>query len=115
MLVDVNNAYVNQVNHGIDAKEFFSSLPTDSIREIHLAGFEDKGDYLIDAHNNRIAEAVLDLYQYLIDICGERPTLIEWDNDIPAFEVLMEEAGRASHIMDRYGEEYSAPADGTSG
>lgn len=115
LLVDVNNAYVNQVNHGIDAKEFFSSLPTDSIREIHLAGFEDKGGYLIDAHNNCITEEVLKLYQYLIDICGETPTLIEWDNDIPAFEVLMEEAGRASHIMDRCSEEYSAPVDGMSG
>ena len=104
LLVDVNNAYVNQVNHGIDAKEFFSSLPTDSIREIHLAGFEDKGDYLIDAHNNRIAEEVLELYQYLIDICGETPTLIEWDGDIPELSVLVAESDKAQAIIDRHAE-----------
>lgn len=100
ILLDVNNAYVNQVNHGIDAREFIRSLPAQHIREIHLAGFEDKGEYLIDAHNNRVADAVWELYEYLVDTHGETVTLIEWDNDIPSFEVLAGEARHAQQILD---------------
>lgn len=100
ILLDVNNAYVNQVNHGIDAREFIRSLPTEHIREIHLAGFEDKGEYLIDAHNNRVADTVWALYEYLLRTHGETATLIEWDNDIPSFDVLKEEARHAQHILD---------------
>ena len=114
-MVDVNNAYVNQVNHGIDAKEFFSTLPSGKIREIHLAGFEDRDDYLIDAHNNRVAEPVWELYEYLIDHCGEKPTLVEWDNDIPAFEVLIDEARRAGNIMAAGNREYSTIVRTASG
>ena len=88
ILLDVNNAYVNQVNHGIDAKEFLYSLPSESIREVHLAGFENKGKYLIDAHNNHVAEPVWHLYEYLLQTHGEKPTLIEWDNDIPSFDIF---------------------------
>ena len=100
ILLDVNNAYVNQVNHGIDAREFIRSLPTKHIREAHLAGFEDKGEYLIDAHNNRVADTVWALYEYLLRIHGETATLIEWDNDIPSFDVLKNEARHAQLIID---------------
>ncbi|MGB5225795.1 MAG: DUF692 domain-containing protein [Arenicellales bacterium] len=100
ILLDVNNAYVNQVNHGIDTREFIRSLPAQHIREIHLAGFEDKGGYLIDAHNNRVADAVWELYEYLVHTHGETVTLIEWDNDIPSFEVLAGEARHAQQILD---------------
>jgi uncharacterized protein len=99
ILLDVNNAYVNEINHGIDARDFIRSLPTERVREVHLAGFEDKGEYLIDAHNNRVANPVWELYDYLVEHHGERPTLIEWDNDIPEFSVLMEEAQRAEKTL----------------
>jgi len=98
ILLDINNAYVNQINHGIDAEEFIQGLPADKIREVHLAGFEDKGEYLIDAHNNRVSSAVWDLYSCFIQQCGEKPTLIEWDNDIPSFDVLMQEAQHADRV-----------------
>jgi len=99
ILLDVNNAYVNEINHGIDARDFIASLPARHIREVHLAGYEDKGEYLIDAHNNLVANPVWELYEYLVQLYGEKPTLIEWDNDIPAFDVLMEEAQRAERIL----------------
>ena len=99
LLLDVNNAYVNQINHGLDAKDFINRMPIDSVREIHLAGYEDKGDYLIDAHNNKISEPVWMLYEYLVDVLGSGPTLIEWDNDIPALDILMSEASRAQRCM----------------
>ncbi|GMR05912.1 MAG: DUF692 domain-containing protein [Gammaproteobacteria bacterium] len=99
ILLDINNAYVNEINHGIDAREFIQSLPADKIREIHLAGYEDRGEYLIDAHNNRVSNAVWDLYSFFVQQCGERPTLIEWDNNIPSFDVLIQEAQYADRIV----------------
>jgi uncharacterized protein (UPF0276 family) len=99
ILLDINNAYVNEINHGIDARGFIRSLPADQVREVHLAGFEDKGEYLIDAHNNLVANPVWELYEYFVQLSGERATLIEWDNDIPEFKVLMEEAQRAEKIL----------------
>ncbi len=99
ILLDINNAYVNEINHGVDARGFIRSLPADQVREVHLAGFEDKGEYLIDAHNNLVANPVWELYEYFVQLNGERATLIEWDNDIPEFKVLMEEAQRAEKIL----------------
>jgi len=100
ILLDVNNAYVNEVNHGISAKQFIDSLPLEKVREIHLAGYQDEGEYLIDAHNNKVSQKVWNLYQYLIQCGGSKPTLIEWDNDIPALTALMHEANCAQNIMD---------------
>jgi len=101
LLLDVNNAYVNEINHGISAQDFINRIPLESVREIHLAGFEDKGDYLIDAHNNKVAEPVWNIYENLINSTGVRPVLIEWDNDIPSLEILMTEARRAQKILDK--------------
>ena len=98
LLLDLNNAYVNEVNHGIPASTLFDELPLERVREVHMAGFEDKGDYLIDAHNNRVAETVWSLFGELMGKLPEVPVLIEWDNDIPALEVLIDEANRAEQI-----------------
>jgi uncharacterized protein (UPF0276 family) len=98
LLLDVNNAYVNEVNHGDPARNFLQHLPLDRIREIHLAGYEDKGDYLIDAHNNPVADPVWALYRDTIQQLPEAPVLIEWDNDIPSLETLFGEAARAERI-----------------
>ena len=98
LLFDINNAYVNEVNHGDPAGKFIKQLPLDHIREIHLAGYEDKGDYLIDAHNNRVADPVWALFSDVIRQLPDIPVLIEWDNDIPALDILLDEAARAEHI-----------------
>lgn len=98
LLFDVNNAYVNEINHGAPASDFLRQLPLERIREIHLAGYEDKGDYLIDAHNNRVSDAVWALYTDVIRMLPEVPVLIEWDNDLPTLEVLLDEAARAERI-----------------
>lgn len=113
LLLDINNAYVNACNLGnhcnLDddirspansVREFFGSLPLHRVREIHLAGFADKGDYLLDAHNNPVSNNVWALYQTLMDqLRAEQrpqiPTLIEWDNDIPELNVLIAEAKKA--------------------
>ena len=73
-------------------------MVSNRIREIHLAGFEDKGDYLIDAHNNRVSDPVWVLFAEVIRQLPDIPVLIEWDNDIPALEVLLDESTRAERI-----------------
>jgi len=99
LLVDVNNIYVNQVNHGLDGEGYIDQLPIDRIKEIHLAGYQQQGNYLLDAHNNPVSEPVWKLYQRLIDRKANIPTLIEWDNDIPPLQTLLNEAEKANTIM----------------
>jgi uncharacterized protein (UPF0276 family) len=101
LLFDVNNAYVNEVNHGAPARDFLRHLPLERIREIHLAGYEDKGDYLIDAHNNRVSDPVWALFSDVIRQLPDVPVLIEWDNDLPTLDILLDEAARAEHIRER--------------
>lgn len=98
LLVDVNNIYVNQENHGIDAEEYIELLPLDRIKEIHLAGFQKREDFLLDAHNHPVSDPVWKLYERLLQRKSDIPTLIEWDNDIPALSVLMQEANKANQI-----------------
>jgi uncharacterized protein (UPF0276 family) len=99
ILLDINNAYVNEFNHGYSAKSFIDTLPVDSIGEVHLAGYEDKSDYLIDAHNNMVTEPVWSLFEYYLQYAKGAPVLIEWDNDLPEFSVLLDEAEKAERII----------------
>ena len=102
LLLDINNIYVNAVNNGFSASEYLSQIPMQRVREIHLAGYEDRKTHLLDAHNNRISSPVWALYEEVVSEYPDIPTLIEWDNDIPSFAVLREEAETASALMRRY-------------
>ncbi len=99
LLLDLNNFYVSEVNHQQSSLEMLQQLPLHRIREIHLAGYEDKQDYLIDAHNNPVSQPVWQLYEQALDMTGPIATLIEWDNNIPALDTLLAEATKAAHIM----------------
>jgi len=99
LLLDVNNVYVNAVNHGFDADTYLAAMPGDAIAEIHLAGFEATGPCLIDTHGARVAPEVWTLYRRTIARIGPRPTLIEWDIDIPEFAVREAEAATAAAIL----------------
>ena len=104
LLLDVNNVYVSAVNHGTEPMAYLDQFPMDHVGEIHLGGHaEDRDDLdaplLIDAHGTPVAEAVWQLYARAIARLGPVPTLIEWDNDVPAFDVLAAEAARAGEIM----------------
>jgi hypothetical protein len=101
LLLDVNNIYVNANNHGFDADRYVAAIPGDAVAEIHLAGFDGSGPCLIDTHGAPVAPAVWALYERAIARFGPRPTLIEWDIDIPALAVLREEAATAQSILDR--------------
>jgi len=99
LLLDVNNIYVNAVNHGFSADAYLMAIPPDAVAEIHLAGFDASGPCLIDTHGTRVAPDVWALYRKAIARFGPRPTLLEWDLDLPAFTVLEEEAATAQAIL----------------
>lgn len=102
LLLDVNNAYINARNFGSDPMTFFNALPMHRVKEIHLAGYADKGTYLLDAHNNPVSDAVWQLYESVVEQLPNTPTLIEWDNDIPELEVLMAETEKANRYINAF-------------
>ncbi len=100
LLLDVNNIHVNAVNHGFDADRYLAAIAPASVAEIHLAGFDASGDCLIDTHGAPVAPPVWALYRRAIARFGPRPTLIEWDTDIPPLATLLAEAATAQAILD---------------
>ena len=103
LLLDLNNLYVNQQNHGLMAAEIIAGIDRRHIREIHLGGFEDCGHYLLDAHNHPVADPVWDLYETLIQELPQVASLIEWDNDLPPLSKLLAEANKARCLSERSG------------
>ena len=102
LLLDVNNVYVNAVNHGFDPDVYLAAIPAGSVAEIHLAGYDASGPCLIDTHGSRVAAPVWALYRAAIERFGPKPTLLEWDTDIPALDVLLDEAAQAQAILDEH-------------
>jgi len=105
LLLDINNAYVNSVNLGLDVEAFLAGLPVAAVQEIHLAGHLRKRvgdrDLLIDDHGSAVCDAVWRLYARALARFGPVPTLIEWDTDIPPLEVLVAEAHAADAHLRR--------------
>jgi uncharacterized protein (UPF0276 family) len=101
LLVDVNNVYVSSRNLGFDASDYLAALPSVAIGEIHLAGHtvDSRAGLLIDTHDAPVTEDVWRLYTDLIERIGPRPTLIERDDNLPAFDVLMAERERAHRAL----------------
>jgi hypothetical protein len=103
LLLDVNNAYVNAANLGLDVARFFADLPATAVQEIHLAGHSRRAvaghELLIDDHGSAVPDAVWALYAQALRHFGAVPTLIEWDNAVPPLEVLVAEAHKADAIL----------------
>jgi uncharacterized protein (UPF0276 family) len=104
LLLDVNNAYVNSVNLGLDADAFLAGLPAAAVQEIHLAGHLRKrigeAELLIDDHGSRVCTEVWQLYERALARFGPVPTLIEWDTALPPLELLVAEAQAADRLLD---------------
>jgi uncharacterized protein (UPF0276 family) len=102
ILLDLNNIYVAACNHGFDAQHYLRRIDPERVQELHLAGhsrLELEGrELLIDTHGSPVCAAVWDLYRSALGLFGARPTLIEWDTDIPALEILLTEAAKARMI-----------------
>jgi hypothetical protein len=114
ILCDVNNIYVSACNHGWNASDYLAALPGDAIGEYHLAGHArcviDGAIVLIDNHGSRVSEPVWALFDEALARFGPKPTLIEWDTDIPDFSVLQEEAARAERALRNAGERHACAA-----
>jgi len=105
LLCDVSNVYVSAANLGYDPYAYLDAFPSQAVAEIHLGGFTAEadaatrgGDVLIDTHAAPIAAPVWDLYAHALRRFGPRPTLIEWDNDLPTLARLVAEAERADRV-----------------
>lgn len=114
LLLDVNNLVVNAINDaraagvpradeaGVAVRaacEFIDALPPAAVGEIHLAGHCDTGGLVIDDHGSRTRESVWAVYRHATRRLGAKPTLIEWDTDVPALDVLLDEAARATAVL----------------
>ncbi|WP_157266796.1 MNIO family bufferin maturase [Azohydromonas aeria] len=107
VLLDVNNLYVSAHNHGFNCADYLDALPCASIAQYHLAGFthrrfDDGSEILIDTHSRHVAEPVWALYAEVLRRFGPRPTLVEWDADLPPLPTLVAEAQHAAALMRRH-------------
>ena len=104
LLLDVNNVYISATNHGFDAAAYVDAFPIQHVGEFHLAGFAEDCDsegarLLIDDHGRPVADIVWDLYRRALARPCLAPTLIEWDNNVPAFSALTNEVKRARELI----------------
>ena len=99
LLLDVNNVYVSSRNHGFDAHDFIDAMPRERVRQIHLAGHEDHGTYLIDTHDHPVCDGVWELYAYTAKRLGAVPTMIERDDRIPPLAELLAELDEARRMQ----------------
>jgi uncharacterized protein len=95
ILLDINNIFVNAFNHRFDPVRYIDSVPAERVVQFHLAGHSDHGTYLLDTHDHPIRPEVWALYEHAVRRLGRVPTLIEWDDNIPEFEVLAATADEA--------------------
>ncbi|MBI3089388.1 MAG: DUF692 domain-containing protein [Candidatus Tectomicrobia bacterium] len=103
LLLDINNAYTNSVNHNYDPYEFILSLPLDRVVQIHLAGGEWKGQYLIDSHRRSISREVWRLFDFVVPRCAVKGVIVERDGHYPPFSELLEEVRTARSTLRKYG------------
>ena len=104
LLLDVNNVFISAANLGTEPRHYVANFPLEAVGEIHLGGHEAQTDetgapVLIDTHGAPVADPVWALFGDVIALTGPKPTLIEWDDDVPAFAVLEAEAARATTFL----------------
>ena len=112
ILLDVSNVYVSCTNHGLDPQAYFDAIPAKAVQELHLGGFSkvtlpNGREVLLDTHNAPIAAPVWDWFRYVVQTLGRKPTIIEWDDDLPSLDTLYFEACRAEIIQRK---RYDTPA-----
>lgn len=100
ILLDCNNVYVSARNHGFDPVTYIDAVPADRVVQMHLAGHTDKGTYVLDTHSDYVKDEVWSLYRRASARCGSVATLVEWDDDIPEWDVLAAEAAKARAMRD---------------
>lgn len=99
MMLDVNNIYVSSRNHGFDPMQYVENIPLDRVLQIHLAGHTDKGEYVIDTHDNHVTDEVWKLYGEVYPRTGGVSTLLEWDDNFISFDDTWKEALKAKEFQ----------------
>lgn len=107
LLVDVNNIFVSSTNLRLDPRAYIRQIPWGQVGEIHLGGHDEQEDdaglpLLIDSHGAPVADPVWTLFDEVVALAGSKPTLIEWDTDVPEWPVLASEAALAAGILARH-------------
>jgi uncharacterized protein (UPF0276 family) len=99
ILLDVNNVYVTAANHGFDPYCYVDHIPLERVGQIHIAGHSKYQKLLLDTHDHPVADPVWNLYDYVIQKIGPVPTLLEWDDRIPPFQEVHDEALKAKKFL----------------
>jgi uncharacterized protein len=110
MLLDVNNIYVSSYNHGFDPEAYVDAIDPSRVTQYHLAGHTNKGTHIVDTHNDHVIDPVWRLYERSVRRTGNVSTLLEWDADIPAFDVVHGEALKARAYREAKGKEKAVAA-----
>lgn len=111
LLLDVNNIYVSAFNHGFDPMEYIERVPIERVLYHHVAGHTHKGTHILDTHSDHVVDPVWEMYQRLHERHGGRSTMVEWDDEIPAFEVVHAEVLKAQIYRDRAAERVPTGGD----
>jgi uncharacterized protein (UPF0276 family) len=109
LLVDINNIYVSGRNHRFDPRQYLRALPPARVRQFHLAGHTDCGDYCIDTHDQPVCDAVWQLYRDAVRLFPDVPVMIERDDRIPPLVELVDELGHARNVAADAGRDDSSP------
>jgi hypothetical protein len=113
LLLDVNNVYVSSVNHAFDPREYIDAIPPERVVQYHLAGHTNHGTHILDTHSDHVIDEVWKLYERACALSGGRSTLLEWDENIPAFEVVHAEVLKArEHFAPQASRADAAPSRG---
>ncbi|EKD74685.1 MAG: hypothetical protein ACD_44C00362G0004 [uncultured bacterium] len=107
ILLDVNNIYVSSFNHGFNPIDYINAVPKHRVKQIHLAGHLNKGNYIIDTHDHTIIDPVWDLYKKTLQRLGPVSTMIERDDHIPELPLLLKELALAKNIAREITHEYA--------
>jgi uncharacterized protein (UPF0276 family) len=99
ILLDVNNVYVSARNHGFDPDQYLRGLPMERVVQLHVAGHTDHGTHLIDTHVGPVPDPVWQLLGRACELGAKAPVLLEWDAEIPAFDVVHAEALKARAVV----------------
>jgi uncharacterized protein (UPF0276 family) len=102
ILLDINNIYVNSINHGFSPAQYLQGVPKERVCQFHLAGYQEDEYVLIDTHGSEVSEEVWNVFEMAIELLGPIPTIIERDNSIPELSELLIEMNRAKGMMNKW-------------
>lgn len=112
LLLDINNVYVSAFNHEFDAREYLHNIAAERVVQIHLAGHSHCGSHIIDTHDRAVADPVWQLFHQFVQQFGTRPSLLEWDSQIPDFATLQQELNKAEKVATQL--EFISPNTGSA-